>query len=445
MTTTLRPDARLRLSHDGRVLIGGSPLRMLRLSPAGARQVRAWLGGEPVGTEPAARALARRILAAGIVHPETIDGRYTCADVTVVVPVKDNPAGLARLLAAIGEVGARVVVDDGSAEPIAGAVRHELAHGPAAARNSGSRMAGTDLIAFMDSDIVPDPDWLDTVLPLFDDPAVAAVAPRVRTLAHGPLGRYESLRSSLDMGADPAVVRPGGRIAYVPTATLVIRRSALTEIGGFDETLRYGEDVDLIWRLVAAGHLVRYQPDAVVRHEPRPTLRAWLAQRYAYGTSAADLARRHPGQLYCARLSWPKAVRWAAMAAGHPLMALPTVIEPIRQVSTLRERGLPLSTAAAVVGDSEVSAVAQLADALRRIWWPAALLTRRGRRLLIAAYLPVAVNAAVRGRDPRAGLLRIADDLAYGCGVWTASIRACRLDPLLPQPIRNNRKSDAPG
>ncbi len=443
--TTLRPDARLRLSRDGRVLIGGSPMRMLRLSPAGARQVRAWLEGEPVGAEPAARALAQRIFAAGIAHPQTAAGRHTRDDVTVVVPVKDNPGGLARLLAAVGEVGARIVVDDGSTEPVPGGVRHETARGPAAARNSGARLVATELIAFLDSDIVPDPDWLDTVLPLFEDPAIAAVAPRVRTLPHGPLGRYETRRSSLDMGPDPAVVRPGGRISYVPTAALVIRRRVLTEFGGFDESLRYGEDVDLIWRLVAAGHLVRYDPGSVVRHEPRATLRDWLSQRYAYGTSAAELTRRHPGQLYCARMPWPTALRWLAIAAGRPLPALPTLIEPVRRVNELRVHGLPLSTAAAVIGDREVSAVRQLGDALRRIWWPAALLTRRGRIVLAAAYLPVVVDAAVRGRDPRAALLRIADDLAYGCGVWSASLRSRRWEPLLPQLIRNSGKSDATG
>ncbi|MEV5648659.1 mycofactocin biosynthesis glycosyltransferase MftF [Nocardia sp. NPDC052254] len=443
--TTLRPDARLRLSHDGRVLIGGSPMRMLRLSPAGARKVRAWLAGEPVGAEPSARALAQRILAAGIAHPVTVAGHFTSGDVTVVVPVKDNPAGLARLLAAIGEVRARIVVDDGSARPVPSALRHENARGPAAARNTGSRVVETELIAFLDSDVIPDPGWLDTVLPLFEDPAIAAVAPRVRTLARGPLGRYETHRSSLDMGPDPAVVRPGGRISYVPTAALVIRRQVLTELGGFDETLRYGEDVDLIWRLVAAGHLVRYQPESVVRHEPRATVRDWLSQRYAYGCSAAELARRHPGQLYCARLPWPSALRWLALAVGRPLAALPTLVEPFRRARELRAHGLPLSTAAAVIGDREVSTARQLGDALRRIWWPAALLTRRGRRILVAAYLLVAVDAAVRGRDPRAAPLRIADDLAYGCGVWSASLRSRRAEPLLPQLIWNSGKSDAPG
>ncbi|MBF5001755.1 mycofactocin biosynthesis glycosyltransferase MftF [Nocardia sp. BSTN01] len=457
MTVTLRPDARLRSSPDGRVLLGGSPLRMLRLSPTGARRVRAWFAGEPVGSDPGAQALAQRMLAAGVAHPAIDRGRHTIADVTVVVPVKDNPTGLIRLLAATGDVGSRIVVDDGSAVPVTGHIaedgatpptvtilRHASARGPAAARNSGYRSVRTELIAFLDSDIVPDPGWLDPLLPLFDDPAVAAVAPRVRTFERGVLGAYEAHRSSLDMGGEPAVVRPGGRISYVPTAALVVRRSAVDRAGGFDESLRYGEDVDLIWRLVGDGKLVRYQPDSVVRHEPRTTLRAWLRQRYDYGTSAAVLARRHPGHLHCARLPHTTALRWATVALGRPWLGIATAAEPVRQLRRLRAAGLPASMAATVVGEAELAAVGQLADALRRIWWPAALFGRRGRTLLLAAYLPVVVRAVRAGRDPRAGLLRIADDLAYGLGVWAGCLRARTTEPVVPLLYRTDGDSDAP-
>lgn len=444
MPLTLRPDSRLRSSRDGRVLLGGAPSRMLRLTPSGARMVRAWLAGQPVGDAPAARALAQRLLTAGLVHPHATAGRRTVDEVSMVTPVKDNEAGIARLLAATTELATRVIVDDGSVTPLASAtVRHRRARGPGAARNSGLREVRTELVAFLDSDVVPDPGWLDTVLPLFDDPAVAAVAPRVRTFAHGVLGRYEARRSSLDMGGEPALVRPGSRIGYVPSAALVVRRTALAELGGFDETLRYGEDVDLIWRLVAAGHVVRYQPEAVVRHAPRATLRAWLRQRYDYGTSAAPLAARHPGQLYCARLPRTTGWRWLTVAAGHPGLASATVGAPVRKLRELRGHGLPLSTAVSVVGAAELAAVAQLADALRRIWWPAALLSRRGRRLLLAVYLPTAAGAAVRGRDPRAALLRIADDLAYGAGVWASCLRSRRVEPLLPQLYRTGVSADA--
>ena len=104
------------------------------------------------------------------------------------------------------------------------------------------------------------------------------------------LARYESVRSPLDLGAAEGRVRAGTRISYVPAAALVARADVLLATGGFDEDLRCGEDVDLVWRLDESGLRVRYEPAGVVRHEPRPTLRAWLAQRASYGRSAADLA-----------------------------------------------------------------------------------------------------------------------------------------------------------
>ena len=77
-------------------------------------------------------------------------------------------------------------------------------------------------------------------------------------------------------------MRPGSPVAYVPTAALVVRR----ELATFDPDLRYGEDVDLVWRLVAAGHEVRYEPRVEVRHREPTGWTAALRRRHRYGTAA---------------------------------------------------------------------------------------------------------------------------------------------------------------
>src|SRR5215469_15723015 len=66
----LRADSGTRLAAGGSVLVGGSPVRVLRLTAGGARQVAAWFSGAPVPSEVAARRLARRLLDAGIAHPD---------------------------------------------------------------------------------------------------------------------------------------------------------------------------------------------------------------------------------------------------------------------------------------------------------------------------------------------------------------------------------------
>ena len=110
------------------------------------------------------------------------------------------------------------------------------------------------------------------------------------------MARYEAVRSSLDLGQREAPVVPYGTVSYVPSAAIICRRSVLNEVGGFDETLKSGEDVDLCWRFVEAGARLRYEPIAMVAHEHRTQLREWFARRAFYGESAAPLSVRHPAR-----------------------------------------------------------------------------------------------------------------------------------------------------
>src|SRR6516225_5655861 len=66
----LRADPDTRFVAGESVLVGGSPVRVLRLTPAGARQVTGWFTGLPVPDTVSARTLARRLLDAGIAHPD---------------------------------------------------------------------------------------------------------------------------------------------------------------------------------------------------------------------------------------------------------------------------------------------------------------------------------------------------------------------------------------
>ena len=102
----------------GTVIAGGYPIRVLRLSKPGARHVAGWWSGTPVADNPKARALARRLLDTGIAHPALDDppsgGSPGLDAVTVVIPVRDRPAELARCLAGLAEGPKVIVVDDGS-------------------------------------------------------------------------------------------------------------------------------------------------------------------------------------------------------------------------------------------------------------------------------------------------------------------------------------------
>ena len=465
----LRLDPSVRRIDQGRALIGGSPIRLFRLSAAGATVVERLAAGAAVGESSAARRLARRLLDGGLAHPVVEPAGTRAAEVTVVIPTLGRAAGLARTLAAVRAGGVRpakmMVVDDGSTAAEASAiadvvraagadlVRRDLNGGPAAARNSGLAVVTTPLVAFVDGEVEPESNWLACLLPHFDDPAVVAVAPRVlpsagaidRASAAGStvdvLDRFERSRSPLDLGPTEARVAPRTRVAYVPTTALVVRVDALTEVGGFDEALQFGEDVDLVWRLVEAGWTVRYEPAASVRHPIRPDLGGWLRQRFDYGSSAAPLSARHPDALAPVSVSVWSAAAWALAATGFPIAGVAVGAAASAQLpARLGALDHPWIEGLRLAGGGTWAAWRPLSSAVTRTWWPlavgAALVSRRARRAVVAAALaPALVDwwQSDRALGPvRYTALRVADDLSYGAGVWAGCLRQRTIEPLRP-------------
>jgi len=425
------------LSWHGTVLLGGSPLKLFRLSDAGAGVVRAVLDGAPVRTA-GARALIGRLLEAGALHPEPDGpGPWGPADVTAVIPVLDpDAARLASLVDALRSAGVAevLVVDDASRPPVgalAGArvLRRDDNGGPGAARTTGLAAVRTEFVAFVDADVEVPPGWLDPLLAHLADPTVALVAPRVRSRpGPGRLARYDAEHSPLDLGPAPARIRAGTRVSYVPTAAVVVRRAALVGVGGFDPELRTGEDVDAVWRLDEAGHGCRYEPAVIVLHEPRPTVRAWIRQRVGYGRSAAPLARRHPGAVPAVSVSgWSAAVWGLGVLVPFPLGVAAGITTAGATAVLLRRRIGSWSLAVRLTGLGHLHAGRLLASAVRRAWWPvlamAALRSRLARRILL-----LAVADGLR----RGGPLRLADDAAYAIGVWQGARRSRTAAPLVP-------------
>ncbi|MEU1903250.1 mycofactocin biosynthesis glycosyltransferase MftF [Streptomyces hygroscopicus] len=449
-------------SRDGHLMLGGSPPRLLRL---GAAAVRLLEDGGFVVTDAASAALARRLLDAGLAHPRP--PIPPVHDTTVAIPIRDRADQLDALLTALRADPPTsplpvLVVDDGSQDPDAlarVARRHGarlLAHprnlGPAAARNTALREAETAYVAFCDSDVIPEPGWLAGLLAHFDDPAVALVAPRIVALSPAvprPLDRYEQVRSPLDMGSREGPVVPVSMLSYVPSATIVVRRSAVG--AGFAPGMRVGEDVDLCMRLHEAGWRLRYVPSVRVAHRHRTDLRRWLAQRAGYGTGAADLSLRHPGRvppLYAA--PWSLAA-CALLLRGRPAPAVTalaltamTAVKVARRMPDADhpQRAGTLLSLAALRGTAE-----QLLRCATRHHWPiavaAAAVSRRARYTLATAALAEGLVDHYRSRTPLDPLtytaIRRLDDLAYGWGVWQGALRRRTAAPLLPRlalPVR---------
>ncbi len=353
-----------------------------------------------------------------------------------------------------------IIVDDGSRTPSAVAavaaahgatlVRRPANGGPSAARNTGLDHAITELVAFVDSDCVPSPGWIDRLAGHFSDPMVAAVAPRVTAIAGPTLaGRYTRALGCLDMGDQPARVVPNTRVSYVPTAALIVRRSALRAVarptGVFDPALTVGEDVDLVWRLHTGGWRIRYDPAVQVSHHEPTTWRALLARRLRYGTSAAPLALRHPRNIPPLVLDpWPT-LTVAALLTRRPAAAGAAFAVSVLTTSrTLRAHDLPTSgvcqvkaTAAAKTWLGVGRYATQYAMPLLLAFMVPGGRGRWGRRAAAASLLFGPPLAAWTTRRPAIDPIRfaaaaLADDVAYGAGVLAGCAQHRTTTPLRP-------------
>lgn len=452
----LAPGVRVR--DNGRTLIGGAPISVNHLS---ARAQDLMRDGTLVVTGATTGRLADQLLASGMAEPVTALLAPVGLDhVTCVIPVRDRPMGLDRLLSGLDGAMRVVVVDDASIDPerMANVARRHRADfiplrrnvGPAGARNAGLREVTTPYVAFVDSDVVIDPDSVARLLRHLHDPKVALVAARIRGIDEGDswIGRYEAVRSSLDLGSDSALVRPNSTIAWVPSAVLVARVSALGE--GFDPSMSVGEDVDLVWRLDAEGWRIRYDADVVARHDHRTSLDGWMGRKAFYGSGATPLAVRHGANVAPAVVSPIGAAIAAATLAQRrwsaPAVGLLGVVTAWRLSRALRNSEHPWRTASEL-GLLGVSAnLAQLMHLLLRHWWPAAavgaLLSSRLRRALIVA--AVADTLIERRRlapdlDPvRFAIALRLDDAAYGAGLWASAVHGRTVRALRPH-IRSTR------
>jgi mycofactocin glycosyltransferase len=457
-------------------LFGGSPARIVRLSAPG-RAALAELRSGVVGS-PAAGRLARLLTDAGMLHPRppALTGPV---DATVLIPVRDRAAKLDRCLGALGRAYPVIVVDDASRDPAAVAavaaahgatlVRRDRNGGAGAARNTGLSRVDSDVVVMVDSDCLPPPGWVERLAAHLADPLVAVAAPRIVPVpspADGAaVARYNAVRGSLDLGGREGAVAAGTRVPYVPTAALVVRRAALLDIeradGVFDPELSCGEDVDLVWRLRAAGWRVRYDPSVHVGHHEPPSWPALLARRFHYGTSAPQLAVRHPTSMPPLVVSPLPALTVAALLARRPTVAgVAFAASVARMTRTLRRADLPT--------DGTVPAMLR---AVHQTWLGAGRYALQFASPLLAAALaaprlpgerrPWACRLAAaslvlgpgltawrRHRPPldpvRFTVAAIADDVSYGAGVWYASLKHGTLAALRPAVARRSQSTGRP-
>jgi len=457
-------DRTWRRPDNADAVVGGSPTRAFKLTPAGRGVVEAIERGDDVST--GVTGLIERLVDAGAIHPLANPSLHAlnADNNTAVIPayLSDSADGsrLSQLVRSLDGLGSIIVVDDASPLPlptldadstVVRVVRRDVNGGPGAARNTGLESVETSHVVFVDSDVRCTTDDVVALAGWLVAANAAVMAPRVTTDDDGSaLGAYEAARSPLDMGSRPARVRAGTRVGYVPAALLLCEVAALRAVNGFDESMRTGEDVDLVWRLDAAGHRCRYEPSIEVRHARRSSMVDTLRQRMGYGESTVPLHRRHGPAVAPARGSVTSVSAWAALALGYPIIAIVTALSTVVMLAK-KLRFVPDAhrEALRLTAVTQLNVGRNLASAITRVWWPialvVALVSKRARLVLCAAAVVPSVAEWWEKRprlDPvRYTLLRTVDDAAYGAGVWRASLRnpdAGAIIPAITVPASHN-------
>jgi glycosyltransferase involved in cell wall biosynthesis len=230
---------------------------------------------------------------------------------SVVMPAYDADATIRESVeSALAQTEPRlelIVVDDGSRTPVSEVladitdprvrvIRHERNMGPSAARNTAVRAARAPLVSQLDADDMWEPEYLETVLPHFQDPAIGLVYTNATILGHPTgLDTYVIDPSPHPIDRFPKLAEANP----VPALTATMRKEAVVAVGGYARWLWLAQDYHLYLKLAAAGWRFSYVHQKLARFRwPEPT-RGRTYDR-----------RRH--ELYELRM-------WLAFALRHPL------------------------------------------------------------------------------------------------------------------------------
>ncbi|MDX6674973.1 MAG: hypothetical protein QOH11_2391 [Solirubrobacteraceae bacterium] len=249
-----------------------------------------------------------------------------------MVPVRDAAEHLACQLDALAGQDHRgpwevVIADNGSRDgsldvarrwidrlPSAQLVRAPATRGPSHARNAGAAAARGDFLAFCDADDVASPSWVRGMADAAGDGdlvaggvGAGAVNDDLTRSWHGVSPRDRALEGMRFL------VHASGTSTGVWT-------EAFHALGGFDEGVPAGEDIEFSWRAQLAGYRLAEAPDAVVHERYRRRIRDLASQHVRYGRAGPLLYRRFR------RAGMPPSpparavLGWAAIAARTPTL-----------------------------------------------------------------------------------------------------------------------------
>jgi glycosyltransferase involved in cell wall biosynthesis len=245
--------------------------------------------------------------------------------VSVIIPMRNAVGTIQKCLLAMNRQTLRphevIIIDNDSSDESLELVQNmandlidinlrigfEEKRGPAAARNAGIALSEGEILAFTDSDCIPEPDWIEKIVQHFKQDVALDVLGGVEK--HTPhaistIGKLMSI-SWLPHAVESIMVSKEGFFSgqVVPTFNAAARRRTVLDAGGFDSTFKLaGEDADLWFRAFDQGARISvWASDVVVAHKQEISLPTLLRKMFRYGEAEAHLMRRHFSRYFVIR------------------------------------------------------------------------------------------------------------------------------------------------
>ena len=253
-----------------------------------------------------------------------------------------------------------------------------------AAYNYALKIVNNELIGFVDADAKVEKEWLNKLIPHLENQQVVGASGSIETWnQENPWAR--------SIGYDIAnrYARIGSFARRIATMNLLIRKSIVEEVGGFDEGFPSQYDTELAYRITAKGYKIAYEPKAKCYHYNRQTPRAYFKQQFQYGKNTLRLYFKHH-----------------SLAKGDEITDFYMNIQPLLLSATF------------------VFFIIGLLPLLRPLWYLSALILTA----MFVYYIYSATRVAVRFRDKTAMLLIIlyfVRATAWTAGAAETTIRKC--------------------
>jgi cellulose synthase/poly-beta-1,6-N-acetylglucosamine synthase-like glycosyltransferase len=232
--------------------------------------------------------------------------------VSIIVPVRNGESTIEPLLESIQRLDYDknklevIVVDGNSTDKTRNLVKKypvklilEKKYGLNAARNAGINNSNGEVVAFTDSDCIVSRNWIRKIVENFKDPRVSCVGGSAKGHDNDFVSEYADnsiipLMPFFKKREERNMIRPF--LHHPAGCNMAFRRKAFKQVGFFDENIHYGfDEVEFAERVCKAGYKMVLDPNPLVWHKHRSTIKELLKQNFNYGRGSGVLLKRRRG------------------------------------------------------------------------------------------------------------------------------------------------------